>query len=248
MTTLRDAEEIVIRHRDATVPTLVYRPDGESPWPAVVLSAEAYGINEFTREVASRLAEAGHVVVVPDYYRGHGLERPDDYSDFTEVMGFIDELDFVGGTRDILAGIDHARSLPEVDADRVAVWGYCTGGTLAMLAAALGRRLAATVLFFPSQPTFPELTPKRPIHPIDILWGIDSPVLMIYGDQDDVAPEAMLNDMRTRFEQWGVDHRINIYAGAGHAFSAPDPPLRHEAADEASWKDALAFAREHLGT
>ena len=65
------------------------------------------------------------------------MSKPDDYSDFTEVMGFIGELDFAGATKDILAGIDHARSLPEVDPERVVVWGYCTGGTLAMLGAAL---------------------------------------------------------------------------------------------------------------
>ena len=57
----REIEEIVLRHREAVVPSLVFRPDGAGPWPAIVLSAEAYGINEFTREVGGRLADAGYV-------------------------------------------------------------------------------------------------------------------------------------------------------------------------------------------
>jgi carboxymethylenebutenolidase len=240
------AESIELRHHGATVPTLVYRPTGTGPHPAIVLAAEAYGINTFTRGVAEKLAAEGYVVVVPDYYRGHGLGAPDDYSDFTEVMGFIDALDFVGATRDILAGVDHARSLPEVDPERVAVWGYCTGGTLALLVGAFDGRLAATILFFPSQPTFPELTPTRPFHPIDALWGVRAPLLLIYGDQDQVAPAEVVAAYRERLERWGVDHEIRIYPGGGHAFSAPDPPLRHDASDKASWTDATAFAARVL--
>lgn len=239
---------IDLEHHGATVPTLVYRPEVGGPAPAIVICAEAYGLNEFTRGVAAALAAEGYVVVVPDYYRGKGLKAPDDYTDFTEVMSFIDALDFVGATRDILAGIDHARSMPEVDPDRVAVWGYCTGSTLAMLAGTLDRQLAAAVFFFPSQPTFPELTRKRPVHPIDAMWGISCPMLLIYGDQDPLMPPEALADVRDRLERWQVDHEIRIYEGAGHAFSAPVPPLRHDAAAKASWTDAVAFVDRVLCT
>lgn len=88
--------ETVLEHHDATVPTLVYKPDGDGPHPAIVLAAEAYGLNQFTRGVAERLRDGGYVVIVPDYYRGNGLTRPDDYTDFTEVMEFIGNLDFTG--------------------------------------------------------------------------------------------------------------------------------------------------------
>ena len=247
---MADAESVILRHGRAEVPTLVYDPgrDGsgrDRPGPAVVLSAEAFGINQFIRDVAGRLAEVGYVVVVPDYYRGHGLADPESYTDFSEVMRFVDALDFTAGTRDILAGVDHARTLPSVDPDRVAVWGYCTGGTLALLAAEVDRRLAAGVLFFPSQPTFPELSPKRPIQPIDLLWSVAAPLLLIYGDQDRVWAGVEEETCR-RLEEWEVPHELRLYPGAGHAFSAPVPPLRHDAADRAAWADALAFLARHL--
>ncbi|MGD9796774.1 MAG: dienelactone hydrolase family protein [Acidimicrobiia bacterium] len=233
--------------RGAAVPALVFEPptDRTAPRPAIVLAAEAYGLNEFTRRVAGELAAEGYVVVVPDYYRGVGLQRPDDYSDFTEVMGFIEELDFTEAVHDVMAAVDHARSMPAVDPDRVAVWGYCTGGTLAMLTAALDARLAAAVWFFPSQPTFPELSDKRPVHAIDLLWNVACPVQLIYGDQD-AGLVALAPEIIRRFERYGVEHRVDVYEGAGHAFSAPDPPLRHDAADRASWADATAFAAAHL--
>jgi carboxymethylenebutenolidase len=97
--------QTVLAHHGVEVPTLVYTPDTGGPHPAVVLAAEAYGVNAFTRHVASRLAGQGYFVVVPDYYRGNGLTKPDDYSDFTEVMQFIGELDFTGATNDVLSAI-----------------------------------------------------------------------------------------------------------------------------------------------
>jgi carboxymethylenebutenolidase len=230
-----------------TLPLSVYRPDGPGPHPAVVLGVEAYGINEFSRSIATRLADAGYVVVVPDYYRGKALAEPDNYTDFTEVMAFIAELDFTHGAHDMLTAIDHAAELDIVDPDRIAVWGYCTGATLSLLAAELSSRLAAAVLFFPSQPWFAELTRQTPVHPVDLLWALRCPTLIIYGDQDAVMPPEQLDDLRRRLTEWNVDHRINVYPGAGHAFSAPVPPLRNDAADKQSWIDALEFVAAHLG-
>lgn len=241
------ARDVVLTHGGARVPALVVEPDDAvRNGAAVVVAAEAFGINAFTRDVAGRLAALGYVVVAPDYYRGHGLTKPDDYSDFAEVMGFIDVLDFGGATKDMLAGIDFARSLPGVDPSRVVVWGYCTGGTLAMLATALDRRLAGAVWFFPSQPSFPELGPARPVHAVDMIWAITCPVLLLYGDQDPVLVEAGPEIVR-RFEQWGVAGEVEVYPGAGHAFSSPGPGLHHREADAGSWRDATAFVQRVTG-
>jgi len=70
-------------------------------------------------------------------------------------------------------------------------------------------------------------------------------VLLIYGGEDPIEA-TVLDDVRDRFTRWEVDHQINIYPGAGHALSAPVLPLRHEAADKASWTDAIDFAQQHL--
>jgi carboxymethylenebutenolidase len=237
--------ERALERSDGSLPLLVGTPDGNGNGAAIVLATEAYGINDFTRGVVTELAVLGYVVLAPDYYRGDGPTDPENYLDFTEVMASIDALDFARATHDVMACMEHARGLADVDPARIGVWGYCTGGTLALLAAALDRRLAAAVIFFPSQPTFPELTAKRPVQPIDLLWNVACPMQLLYGDQDflvDVMPEV-----DRRLDQWGVEHEMRVYEGAGHAFSAPVPPLRHDAADRASWADATAFAARHLG-
>jgi len=224
----------------------VTEPIGSGPHPAIVFGAEAMGLNRFGRRVASDLATLGYVTITPDYYRGNGPSNPDDYSDFSEVMDAIDKLDFRAATYDLLSGADWLRAHPHVKASQVGVWGYCTGGTLAMLAASLDRRLAATLLFFPSQPRFEQLTTKRPAHAMDLIWSITSPVLLIYGDQDPIMPPDLLNEIRSRFDRWGIANEVCIYPGAGHAFSADAEALHNADATAASWHAATGFMDRHM--
>jgi carboxymethylenebutenolidase len=80
-----------------------------------------------------------------------------------------------------------------------------------------------------------------------MLWNVSCPILLILGDQDAMLVD-LVPEFRRRFELWGITHEIQVYAGAGHAFSAPVPPLRNDAADKASWRDALSFLAEYCPT
>ena len=122
--------------------TEVLLPEGDGPHPAVVLGAEAYGVNNFIRGIQEKLVGLGYAVAVPDYYHGDGPTDPENYDDFTEVIEYISRLDFTGGARDLARTVDALRVMPNIDPRRVAVWGYCTGGTLAWLAACLRGDLA----------------------------------------------------------------------------------------------------------
>jgi carboxymethylenebutenolidase len=149
--------------------------------------------------------------------------------------------------QDLLAAVDYVQALPDVDAARVASWGYCTGCTLALFAACLRHDLAAAVLFYPSQPTFDELDAKKPVHAMDLLWNIACPTLFIVGERDVVLPAERLVELRQRLDRWGVDGTINTYPDAEHAFSAETSPFYNRAADEQSWEDAVGFLADHLG-
>ncbi len=118
--------------------------------------------------------------------------------------------------------------------------GYCTGATLAWLAACQ-RAVAAAVLFFPSQPTFAELGPRSPVHPIDLLWMLDTPTLFMYGEDDELMQPDTLADLRARIERWDVPAEVITYPGAGHAFTVPSGPLRKPVAADAATLDAFAF-------
>ena len=229
-----------------TTDPILLLPPGNGPHPAVVLGAEAFGVNEFIVEVGERLVTSGYAVLIPDYYRGAGPIDPEGYDDFTEVIGCIGRLDFTDATRALVDGIDQLRRTPGVDPARVAVWGYCTGATLSWLAACQRGDIAAAVLFFPSQPRFAELSPATPVHAIDLLWMLTCPTRFIYGDQDEVMPPDLLADLRERIARWSVPADVRIYPGGGHAFTVPRGPLRHEASAVAASADATEFLDAQL--
>src|ERR1039457_5717 len=79
--------------------TEILMPEGGGPHPAVVLGAEAYGVNSFIRGVQEKLVGLGYAVALPDYYHGNGPAEPENYDDFTEVKEHIGRLDFIGGGR-----------------------------------------------------------------------------------------------------------------------------------------------------
>lgn len=220
-------------------------PHGAGPHPGVVLGAEAYGVNSFILGTRRRLAGLGFAGVVPDYYHGDGPRDPEAYADFTEVKEHIGHLDFAQGARDLAGAVDTLRAAPAVDAGRVCLWGYCTGATLAWLAAGMRGDLAAAVLFFPSQPVFGEHGPGTPADPMDLLWQLTCPALFLYGANDGVMPPARLAELRDRIGRWGVDADVRVYPGAGHAFTAPWGPFRHDEAATAAWDDAVAFLKKH---
>lgn len=222
-------------------------PRRAGPYPGVVLGAEAYGINPFIMGVQRDLTDLGYATALPDYYHGAGPKNVEAYDDFNEVFEYMAALDFTRGARDLAAAVDDLRVNPEVDPRRVCVWGYCTGATLAWLAACVRGDIAAAVLFFPSQPVFSELSPKTPVHPIDLLWQLSCPTLFIYGDADPVMPPDLLDDVRRRIKAWQVDAEVRLYPGAGHAFSVPSGPLRNEDVYRAAWGDAIKFLQAHTG-
>jgi carboxymethylenebutenolidase len=163
-------------------------------------------------------------------------------------MSFIDDLDFARATRDVLTGVDHVRSLESVDPDRVAVWGYCTGATLACLAAEVDQRLGAAVLFYPSQPVFETPSADRtPVNPLDLLWSISARTLIVYGDADVVMPPPLMSELRRRLEGWGVPHELVTYEGAGHAFCSEAPTMFDQHAADDGWRRACAFLADAIG-
>jgi carboxymethylenebutenolidase len=240
-------ELVQLTARDGvTLDAELYRPTGAAQRAGVVIGAEGTGINHFIRRVAATLAHLGFVVIVPDPYRGAGPRDPEAYEDVETLMSYIGALDFVRATTDLLAAADHLRGVEAVDDERVAMWGYCTGATLALLAAELDPRTAAAVLFYPSQPTFDALDERKPTHPIDLLWALDCPVLIHYGDADVVMPPALLDELRRRLDVWHIDHELQVYPGAGHAFCAETPMFFDRAAAETGWRTSVEFLERAL--
>ncbi|MFC0042523.1 dienelactone hydrolase family protein [Actinomadura rayongensis] len=217
-------------------------PEGEGPWPAVVVLFELVGANADMRAQADRLAANGYLALLPDLYDGKPWIRC-----VSRAM-----REFRAGRGPSFAFLEASRAWLAARADctgRVGVAGFCLGGGFALLAAAGGAFDAAAVNYG--------------ILPGDLEETLSGacPVVANYAGRDRLLKGAAAKLDRT-LTVLGVDHDVKEYPDAGHGFltETPVPALAaplvkvtlgvgigRQFGDEA-WERIFAFFGAHLAS
>ncbi|MEU1973616.1 dienelactone hydrolase family protein [Microbacterium sp. NPDC019599] len=240
------AETIQLTAPDgAAFDVFVARPQGE-PVGGLILIHEIWGLVDHIRDVAERFAEEGWLVAAPDILSHAGvapalgaelfglLNDPDESVRTAAQPRLRDALSqmrapeygawAVGALR---AVVDRLDAEPGVDG-RIAVTGFCFGGTYAFALAAADDRIRAAVPFYGTAPA-----PER-------IADIAAPVLALYGERDPSLIDA-LPGVRHAMADAGVDFEAVVYPGAEHAFFN-DTGRRYSAAHSAeAWSRVLEF-------
>ncbi len=214
-------------------------PDGDALAPAVLVCHEGPGLSEHSTNVADRLAALGYVAFALDYHGdGTMLAQDQMMPRLGELMGSPDR------TRTLArAGFDVLLEQPRVDPTRVAVIGYCFGGTMALELARDGADLRAVVGFHSG------LATSRP----DDAAQICAKVLVCIGTDDPFIPPEQRAAFEAEMEAGEVDWRMNLYGGVGHSFTNPAasgvgmPGVEYdELTDERSWRAMLDLFAETI--
>jgi carboxymethylenebutenolidase len=179
-------------------------------WPAIVMIQEIFGINNALRVAAKRFAENGFIVAIPDLFwrmeRGVDLGYGDE--DRKKAMGLMGQFNTNLGVADIGATIETVRRLPECNG-KVAVVGYCLGGTLAFLAAAQTKADAAVSYY------------GTAIHShLEQAQNIRSPLLLHFAEKDNFVPPEAVDKIKQGLKEKNIT--IHLYPNVGHAFTNVD--------------------------
>jgi carboxymethylenebutenolidase len=207
----------------------VAQPQGEGPFPTVIMIHEFFGLNESIVSKADLLAEQGYFVVAPDTFRGSTtswIPRAIYQVITTKPESINADLDSVYAW---------LKSQPEVDADRVATVGFCYGGRASLAYSLHNNQLAATVIFYGS----PETDPA-------VLRTLPGPVLGIFGGADQSIPVDEVKTFDASLTEAGVPHEIKIYEGQPHAFVKDAAGIRAGGAQGQAWAQMLAFLETNL--
>ena len=73
---------------DGSCPVTLHTPDGDGPWPGIVMYPDAGGARPTFRAMADKLAGHGYAVLVPDMYYRDG-----DWAPFSMATVFEDEAE-----------------------------------------------------------------------------------------------------------------------------------------------------------
>jgi carboxymethylenebutenolidase len=212
-------------------------PDGQGPWPGVVVIHDAVGYGPDKESTNGNIAAAGYVALTPNLFARGGWARC-----ITKV--FRDLLTKRGrALDDILAARDHLQALPECTG-RVGIAGFCMGGRFALVMSPNG--------FGASAPFYGAPLPR------DLSETLDGacPVVASFGGRDPLGMGAPVKLRRT-LEQKGIVNDVKVYPGAGHSFAnkLPAQPLLRiagfgysQAATEDAWARVFGFFGQHLRT
>ena len=69
---------VEIETGDGICPAALSIPEGEGPWPGVIMFPDAGGMRSTMRQMGERLSGLGYVVLVPDFYYRNGPYEPVD--------------------------------------------------------------------------------------------------------------------------------------------------------------------------
>ncbi len=125
---------------DETVQAVLYVPEGKGPLPALVVIHEWWGLNDWVKEQASKLAGEGYVALAIDLYRGKVATTPEVAH---ELMRGVPED---RATQDLRAAVAFLQSQPEVKKTRIGAIGWCMGGGYSLDVALQEPTLAADVI------------------------------------------------------------------------------------------------------
>ena len=176
--------------------------------PGIVMLHEIFGVTDWIRETADLFAGHGYCVIAPDMFWRLQPNFVGDYGDpvaTEQGRRYKALIDHDKAMDDIAAVIARLKSLPECNG-RIGATGFCTGGTLAYLAAAR-LDIDAAVSYYGTQ-----------IHEfLDEGRNITCPAVFHMGLQDDRVPEGLSETARAAWD--GVPNlEIHTY-DAGHAFA-----------------------------
>jgi len=223
------------------MPVVMAIPEGNGPFPSMILLHERYGLVQHTIDIGKRLAENGYLVAAPDLY----FEHPDQ------------EALHAGKVTVDVADAKVNEQLEEVadliqrefgaDLDRLAVMGVCKSGRYPFAYAA-EHPVRACITFYGGLNE--EAWSSNDLHPIPMeqyLANIEAPILGVYGERDHTIPIEAVLKLRNALEERNKSYQITIYPDVPHGWLNDTMPGRYrpEAAEQ-TWKELLGFLDDEL--
>jgi dienelactone hydrolase len=197
--------------------------------PGVLVVHEWWGLNDYARQRARQLAELGYVAFAADMYgEGKTVDHPEDAGKMAgQVRANVQQWRARASK-----ALSVLKSQPYCDPERLAVIGYCFGGSTALQLAYSGADVDAVTTFHAALPAPTPAEAKQ----------IKAKVLINHGAADPFVPQAAVNAFRKALDDAGVAYEFVAYAGARHSFTVPSADAvgsegmkYDESADKQSW-------------
>jgi carboxymethylenebutenolidase len=200
----RHREYVPLKHGDRTVQALVVYPEVKGKATVVVLIHEIFGLSDWAKEMADELAGQGFIVIAPDLLTGFGPNGGGSsaFAGQDDTVKAVSGLDPNGVLADLDAAADYGKKLPAANG-KIAVAGFCWGGSKSFAFAAHRKGLSAAFVFYGTGPA-------------DVST-VTAPVYGFYAGND-ARVGATIAATTDAMKAAGKFYEPVTYDGAGHGF------------------------------
>jgi len=200
----RHHEYVALKHGDRTVQAFVVYPEVKNKAPVIVLIHEIFGLSDWAKEMADELAAQGYIVIAPDLLSGDGPNGggTSEFPSQDAVIKAVSGLNPDTVNADLDAAADYGKKIPAANG-KLAVIGFCWGGTKSFAFAAHRKDLSAAFVFYGTAPA-------------DVST-ITAPVYGFYAGND-ARVGATIPSTVAAMKAAGKKYYPVTYEGAGHGF------------------------------
>ncbi|AGZ46656.1 dienelactone hydrolase family protein [Actinoplanes friuliensis] len=226
---------------DGVADAYFVRPDGDGPFPGVLFYMDAFGLRPRLFEMADRIAERGYAVLAPNlFYRSSrspvadlsGLGDAEERGKiFGQLMPMMQLVDTAAITRDTKGYLDFLAAEGQAGG-KVAIVGYCMGGTNALKAIeAYPERIVALASFHGAR-----MATEEPDSPHLQVGKITGEVYFAHADHDHAMPQDQIDRLEAALDAADVRFRSEVYAGAEHGFTMSDTAAYSPEGEKRHWE------------
>jgi carboxymethylenebutenolidase len=222
----RHLEWVDVKQGERNIKCFVAYPESKKKATAVLVIHEIFGLSDWAREVCDELAADGFIAIAPDLVSGKPGEETAKLTSVDDVRKAVSSLPREQVAADLSAVAAYVSHLPSANG-KVAVAGFCWGGTQTWLAMTTNHDLKAGYVFYgTAEASFPKLD------------DIAGPVYGFYAEKD-ARVTSTVADTTSRMEKASKSYKPKIYTGASHGFmrtgEAPDADAPNRQAREDAW-------------
>ena len=235
------AEWVNAETPDGDMRVYLARPEGNGPFPAIIVIMEIFGVNEHIQDVTRRYAEEGFVAASPEVY--HRFETKDvPYENMQEAFALRGRLSDDMVMMDVDATYELLNSRPEVRKGQVGIVGYCYGGRVAYLAATRNPNLKAVASYYGGR-----IVADDADAPVNASANIKAPMILFFGEKDQSIPMDQVQKIDQTLKSLNKDYELVVYPQAGHGFFCDHRPAHYsKEASEDAWPKTIQFFERNL--
>ena len=236
------AGAVTVPTSDGTIPAYRAMPAEGGRFPVVLVVQEIFGVHEHIKDVCRRLAKLGYLAVAPELYARQGdVSKLANNNDIlTKVVSKVADAQVLA---DLDATVAWADDSGRGNIEKLGITGFCWGGRIVWLYAAHNRQLKAGVAWYGRLAG--NHSEMQPQHPIDLVGSLKTPVLGLYGGNDQGIPLETIEEMRKALKAAGNSSEIIVYPDTPHGFHADYRPSYRKEQAQDGWKRLQAWFKQH---